>query len=317
LSKRYFMIAATLAATAATPAFATAAPTAAPSASAKPAPAAQQPLSRVQVAKNIDAQFKAIDTNGDGVLSSAELAAAEAKGLQNRAAAARAQMETRFTQLDTNHDGQLSKAEFMAAAPQPPTTAPDVSAAFANLDTNRDGKVTLADFSSQAGARFDKLDTKHAGVLNVPVPAGSPAKTITRADFVKQAANEFAAIDVAHKGFITNADLAAAVLKSRQQRVAQLRSNLDAEFTKLNTSHSGQLSKAEFMAAAPQAPTTPPDPAKVIAQLDANKDGKVSLDEYRSPILAQFDKIDTNRDGTISAAESAARAKPAKATKKR
>jgi hypothetical protein len=46
-----------------------------------------------------------------------------------------------------------------------------------------------------------------------------------------------------------------------------------------------------------------PSGAQALAQLDKNKDGKVSLDEYRAPKLASFDKLDTNHDGTINAAE--------------
>jgi hypothetical protein len=63
------------------------------------------------------------------------------------------------------------------------------------------------------------------------------------------------------------------------------------------------LSKAEFMAAAPQAPATAPNGANVLGQLDKNKDGKVSADEYRAPVLARFDALDTNHDGVISATE--------------
>jgi opacity protein-like surface antigen len=87
LSNRYFVIAATLAATAAAPAIATAAaqPSARPATTAPTAaPAAQQLPTRAALQKNLDANFKAIDTNGDGVLSQAELAAAELKGQQAR-----------------------------------------------------------------------------------------------------------------------------------------------------------------------------------------------------------------------------------------
>lgn len=310
---------AALIALSAAPAFATAAPAPARRSSA-PAAAAQQQssLTRAQVLKNVDAQFKAIDTNGDGVLSQAELAAAEAKGLQNRLAMARSRMEAEFAKLDTNHDGQLSKVEFLVAAPQPPTSAPDVSAAFARLDTNKDGKVTVTEFSAAAAARFDQLDAKHAGVLNVTVPAGSPAKTISRADFVKRAAEEFGAIDSGHHGFVTKTDFAAAELKARQQSVAAARSRFEGEFAKLDTNRDNQLSLSEFMVAAPKAPTTAPNGADVMPKLDANHDGKVSLDEYRAPILARFDRLDANHDGVISPAErQAAQAQAAKTPKKR
>ena len=59
----------------------------------------------------------------------------------------------------------------------------------------------------------------------------------------------------------------------------------------------------------------PPPPANAgqlaLNKLDANKDGKVSADEYRAPMLANFDRLDLNRDGVISAAERQTAAKTA------
>ena len=57
------------------------------------------------------------------------------------------------------------------------------------------------------------------------------------------------------------------------------------------------------MAAAPQARRPRPTARAIVAQLDKNKDGKVTADEYRAPMLVRFDALDTNHDGTISAAE--------------
>jgi Ca2+-binding EF-hand superfamily protein len=132
--------------------------------------------------KELDATFKQVDTNGDGVLSQAELAAAEAKGIQNRVAALRSRMDAEFSKLDTNHDGQLSKAEFMAAAPQGPTTAPNGADALAALDKNHDGKVSLDEFRASRLAIFDKLDTNHDGTISTAEreAAQAPAKTAKR-----------------------------------------------------------------------------------------------------------------------------------------
>ena len=76
---------------------------------------------------------------------------------------------------------------------------------------------------------------------------------------------------------------------------------LEAEFTKLDGNKDGQLSLAEFKAAAPTPKTAPA--ADLLGQLDRNKDGKVTQDEFRSVPLANFDRIDTNKDGTVSEAE--------------
>jgi Ca2+-binding EF-hand superfamily protein len=152
----------------AAPALATAAPAApraAPRAAA-PAAAPQQPLTRTAIAQSADATFKAFDTNGDGVLTQAELAAAELKVLQQRVALVHQRLEGEFNKLDTNHDGQLSKAEFMAAAPQPPTTSPNGAELLGQLDKNHDGKVSLDEFRTPRLAQFDALDTNHDGVIS-------------------------------------------------------------------------------------------------------------------------------------------------------
>ena len=44
----------------------------------------------------------------------------------------------------------------------------------------------------------------------------------------------------------------------------------------------------------------------MLAQLDGNKDGKVSTAEYRAIPLANFDKMDANKDGTVTQQEVAA-----------
>jgi Ca2+-binding EF-hand superfamily protein len=98
-------------------------------------------------------------------------------------------------------------------------------------------------------------------------------------------------------------ELQAAESRVQQQRIARLRTGVEAEFTKLDTNKDGQLSKAEFMAAAPTTPAQAPNGAAILTQLDKNKDGKVTADEFRAPQLAIFDRADTNHDGVISDAE--------------
>jgi len=147
----------------AAPALATAA--AQPTAS-KPAAAAQTPPNRAALQKNLDATFKAIDTNGDGSLSAAELSAAEGKVQQQRLGNVRTRVEAEFTKLDTNKDGQLSKAEFMAVAPTKSAAAPNGANLLAQLDANKDGKISGDEYRAPILSRFDKLDTNHDGTIS-------------------------------------------------------------------------------------------------------------------------------------------------------
>ena len=72
-------------------------------------------------------------------------------------------------------------------------------------------------------------------------------------------------------------------------------------FAQLDADRNGQLSSAEFAKLA--VPPPPVNGQPVIAQLDLNHDGKVSLVEYRTAKLANFDHIDTDKDGIVTVAE--------------
>jgi Ca2+-binding EF-hand superfamily protein len=156
---------AALVAISAAPAFATAV---APSTTAaKPATAGTPTApTRAGVTNNLNANFKSMDTNGDGTLSAAELQAAESKVQQQRIAQVRARVEAEFNKLDTNHDGQLSKAEFMAAVPSAASTPANGNAILNQLDKNKDGKVTVQEYEAPILSRFDSLDLNHDGVIS-------------------------------------------------------------------------------------------------------------------------------------------------------
>jgi Ca2+-binding EF-hand superfamily protein len=162
----YLMLVSAIAVAAASPALATAAPPPKARPAAKPAVAANQAITRAAMIGSLDTSFKAADTNGDGVLTQAELAAAEGKIIERRVAEARERLDAEFNRLDTNHDGQLSKTEFMAAAPTAPTTPPTGSEVLAAFDKNHDGKVSLDEFRAPRLAAFDKLDTNHDGTIS-------------------------------------------------------------------------------------------------------------------------------------------------------
>jgi Ca2+-binding EF-hand superfamily protein len=164
--------------------------------------------------------------------------------------------------------------------------------------------VPKAYISIAAFAAFASAVPTFAAAQGQAPPAAPPAQTApTRAAMVKNLDGNFKSIDSNGDGTLSAAELGAAEGKVQQRRLAQMRAQYDANFVKLDTNKDGQLSKAEFMVAAPSTPATPPNGAKVLAQIDKNKDGKAGADEYRAPVLARFDALDTNKDGTISPAE--------------
>jgi hypothetical protein len=128
------------------------------------APAARQPLPRTEVTQKLDAEFKALDTNGDGRLTKPEVQAAIVK----RAAEAQAMLSQRqkdeFAKLDTNKDGRLTLAEYQAGT----TVSARENAADIRmnaLDANKDGGISASEYRAATLSQFDKLDKNKDGIL--------------------------------------------------------------------------------------------------------------------------------------------------------
>ncbi len=109
---------------------------------------------------------------------------------------------------------------------------------------------------------------------------------------------EFSKIDADKNGILTRKEIedferATAGLAARQRNVGL--------FQALDTDKNGQLSAAEFAGLPMNVPQ--PNAAQVLAQVDGNRDGQVSLIEYRVGKLVNFDQMDRDKDGVVSVAE--------------
>ena len=128
---------------------------------------------------------------------------------------------------------------------------------------------------------------------------------MTKAEFTKGLDGRFTAIDTNKDGSLSGAEIGAVQTKAMQQAATAQQQKLEGEFKKLDTNKDNQVSLAEFKAALPPV-TARETPAQMLAQLDGNKDGKVSTAEYRAIPLANFDKMDANKDGIVTQQEVAA-----------
>ncbi|MEO5867086.1 MAG: EF-hand domain-containing protein [Sphingomonas sp.] len=83
----------------------------------------------------------------------------------------------------------------------------------------------------------------------------------------------------------------------------------DARFARMDANGDGKLCGDENMRhgrhEAPPADGTmpPPTPARGTAKADTDGDGCVSRDEFRAGAMRRFERLDTNHDGFIDAAE--------------
>jgi Ca2+-binding EF-hand superfamily protein len=133
-----------------------------------------KPVTRGEFVKSLDSRFAAIDTNHDGAISSAELAAEQQRELQQAKTTITQQLTAKFRELDTNKDGSLSLQEFLVASPQirPQNSAQQL---LQQIDANKDGKVSAEEFRAPQVANFNRADANHDGTVT-PAEAAAAGK---------------------------------------------------------------------------------------------------------------------------------------------
>ena len=138
-------------------------------------------------------------------------------------------------------------------------------------------------------------------LIAAPVSAQqtAAAQPLSRAEFVAQMDSEFRRLDRDSSGVI----LPAEIVETQRDaaRVEALRQNR-AVFAGLDQDHDGQLSSQEFAALAnPDAIPVSADP--LMTQFDTDRDGAITLVEYRIATQGNFDRVDSDRDGMVSPTE--------------
>lgn len=138
------------------------------------------------------------------------------------------------------------------------------------------------------------------------------AKPISRADISAKLDSDYADLDANKDGKASADEIKARLKKGVEEDLAVISKQRDATFAKFDSNKDGSISRAEFNAAAPLPTAREADAAPVLSRFDANKDGVLTKDEFRAPTLANFDKMDVNKDGTLSLTEQSAEPSSAK-----
>ena len=133
-----------------------------------------------------------------------------------------------------------------------------------------------------------------AAAANPPQPA-----SLTRAQFVAAMDAEFRKLDLDKDQVASSAEIAESQRKAQAAAAAQ---RLDSVFKQLDKDGDGKLSATEFRAIG-TAEKPAANPAPVLARFDSNRDGKIGIVEYRAATQANFDRIDSDRDGIVSPQE--------------
>jgi len=127
------------------------------------APALAQPgaISRAKFIADMDARFRALDDDGNGQLSPAEI---EASQRAEASATASKRNSTLFALLDADKDGKLTPEEFDKLNNPPPNTA-NADLMLGRMDGNRDRQISVAEHRAAMLANFDRLDTNRDGIV--------------------------------------------------------------------------------------------------------------------------------------------------------
>jgi Ca2+-binding EF-hand superfamily protein len=139
-----------------------------------------------------------------------------------------------------------------------------------------------------------------AAVAAPPAPPAQGAVTqpIPRAQFITEMDSQFRAIDADKNGQLTRSEIEQ---HQQQSALAEAKARNRAQFAELDTNKNGQLSPAEFAKLTP--PTAAANAGPMLAREDSNRDSQISLVEHRTATLANFDRLDTDKDGVVTPAE--------------
>lgn len=254
----------------------------------KPKPEAA-PAARTAMKREPGQMFKLADKDADGKVTWEEVHAAAPRFPQER-----------FKQLDANTDGALTKDELPTAPAKlgAPPEKPRDAGLFKRADKDNDGKVTFEEASAVAPnmtrEKFDNLDKNKDGAVSaeeLPKPGDGSGNKPDLAQLARRA-------DSDRNGKVTFDEMHAVMPKLDRTRFDDMDRNKDGVLSpedRAQADREGKQGAGEGLAK--------------IMEADANKDGKLSFEELTAakpgfPREA-FDKADRNKDGVVSAEDSA------------
>ena len=129
-------------------------------------------------------------------------------------------------------------------------------------------------------------------------PAAPSGESLARATFTAQMDAQFRKMDSDSNGQLTVAEIEQF---ERQKALSEAHARNQSQFDRLDTNKNGQISATEFakLVTEPAAASAQP----MLNREDSNRDSQISLVEHRAATLANFDRLDTDKDGNVTPAE--------------
>lgn len=131
-----------------------------------------------------------------------------------------------------------------------------------------------------------------------PVAAAPQVPDMPRAVFIAQMDAEHRKRDSDGDGKVTRAELER---WERGQLIAQAQAGNRSLFARLDVDRNGVLTPGEFSALVRDPGN--PDVGPLMSRFDGNRDQVITMIEYRAATLANFDRLDTDKDGVLTGAE--------------
>jgi hypothetical protein len=124
------------------------------------------------------------------------------------------------------------------------------------------------------------------------------AQGMPKATFLSNVEAEFTAMDTNRDGKASKAEIEQ---HRAQLNATRLQQQNRALFARLDQDKSGSISAQEFARLAQ--PRGTPNVQPLVTRLDSDRDQQLSRAEYRVGSLADFERLDTNKDGRLTPAE--------------
>jgi Ca2+-binding EF-hand superfamily protein len=214
------------------------------------------------------------------------------------------------TTMKLSVSGGVVLAALFAAAPatsatrSPATEQAQASHSRHSFFTSNENR---SDVAGQVEKMFKKLDLDHDGFVTRAEVATSQSQYDERAakNAPKRAAKMFDRLDANHDGQITEAEAVAA--RSARKSASGKASRPSSLFARADANKDGIVTRAEFDSATASGKIKLRHAAmrgsalvRMFDIADANRDGRVSLDEAQHAALQQFDAADLNHDGVLT-----------------
>jgi Ca2+-binding EF-hand superfamily protein len=137
-------------------------------------------------------------------------------------------------------------------------------------------------------------------LLSVPasvIAQGAPT-ALPRARFIADMDAQYRKMDADKNGQLTRTEIEQF---QKLAAIAEAQNRNRALFAQLDADKNGQLGPDEFAKLATAAPTANAQP--MLSRMDGNRDQQISLVEHRTATLANFDRLDTDKDGIVTDTE--------------